>query len=78
MLCLCSKAQVSWRPHDEAFFLLKKLVHHPRGLLGLAYFEALDPPSCLAFGAHCVMGEVTGRVTSLAALPAPIHSSQSV
>lgn len=39
--------------------------------LCLAYFEALDPPSCLPFGAHCVTEEVTERAVSLAALPPP-------
>lgn len=43
--------------------------------LCLAYFEALDPPSCLPFGAHCVMEGVTERAVSLAVLPPPIHSS---
>lgn len=41
----------------------------PVGLnLCLAHFEALDPPLCLPFGAHCVMEEVTGRTASLGTL----------
>lgn len=47
----------------------------PAGVyLCLAHFEALDPPSCLPFGAHCVMEEVTGRAASQAAPPSPLHS----
>lgn len=42
--------------------------------LCLAYFEALDPLSCLPFEAHYVKQEVTGRAVSLAAFPPAIHS----
>lgn len=45
--------------------------------LGLVYFEALDPCSCLPFGAHCVMEEVTERAVRRVALPPQMHSSQS-
>lgn len=62
-----------------AFSCYKTRSSSKGGLLGfylcLAYFEALDPLSCLPFGAHCVMEEVTERAASLAALPPPIHSS---
>lgn len=37
----------------------------------LTYFEALDPPSCLPFGAHCVMDGVTGRAASAHTPPRP-------
>lgn len=63
MYCACV---VKSRCHGSSIMGFFPCVHHPRGLfLSLPQlstcFEALDPPSCLPFGAHCVMEGVTER-----------------
>lgn len=65
MYCACV---VKPRYHGSsimAFFFLRSSSKGPVGFLSLPQlstcFEALDPPSCLPFGAHCVMEGVTER-----------------